>query len=124
MDGNVGRLAMVATMSPVDETRRNDLNWGDDERLFPRLTAWVQRWTQITRLRHVEPSSLTIALLPPLLVVNLGFPFLWGKAVPVRDAAVELRPVLHFRLGWRRDVNSGEYYLSAALKRLPRSMLW
>ncbi len=113
----------MALVDGVTE-HRDDLNWGDDPRLFPRLTAWVQRWTQITRLRHVEPSSLTIALLPPLVVLNLAFPLLWGKAVPVRDAAVELRPIQHFRLGWRRDMNSGEYYFTVAFKRLPRSMLW
>ena len=101
-----------------------DLNWGSDKRVFPKLTAFIQKWTQITFLKNVEPSSATLTLFPPLLVVNFAFPFLWGKPVTVRDATVKLRPVRHFRVGWRRDMNSGEYYLTVAFKGIPRSMLW
>jgi len=101
---------------------KSDLNWGDDERVFPRLAAWLQKWTQITWLPATEPISLTVALFPPLVVVN--FPLIWREAKLVPGAAKPLHPVLHLRAGWRRDMNSGEFYLSFAAKAMPRTFLW
>ena len=106
----------------ADEITKNDLNWGDDRRVFPRLAARLQRATQITWLRHVEPPSITLAPFPPLLIVNL--PLWWKDEQKLPDARVPVVPVLHLRAGWRRDMNSGEFYLSFAAKIEERTKLW
>jgi len=99
-----------------------DLNWGADSRLFPKFVGWLQTRTQITFLPHVEPFSVTLAIFPPLLVVN--FPLFWREAQKWWFADTPLKPSLHLRLGWRRDMNSGEYYLSAAAKVVSRALFW
>ena len=106
----------------MDEQTKRDLNWGADKRPFPDLVAFVQKHTQITWLPHTEPPSITLALFPPSVIVQL--PLLWAKPAQTPFAAASVRPSLHFRIGWRRDMNSGEYYLGAELKRIPRQRLW
>lgn len=106
----------------MDDETKHDLNWGTDRRLFPELVAWMQKRTQITWLPHIEPPSITVALFPPSLIVQV--PLFWLAPELVLFASVPVRPSLHFRIGWRRDMNSGEYYLGAAIKRVPRQRLW
>jgi hypothetical protein len=77
---------------------------------------------EIKWLPNVEPVSLTVALLPPLLIVSL--PLFWKAPVKISDALIPLKPVLHLRAGWRRDMNSGTYLLSFAAKVEERSKLW
>jgi len=105
-----------------DNNLKADLNWGDDRRIFPRLTAWLQSCLQITWLRHIEPASVCLAFFPPLLVIN--FPLFWRQSQKLWDAAIPVVPALHFRVGWRRDMNTGEFYPSAALKMEERTKLW
>ncbi len=110
------------TTKSIDEQTRNDLNWGEDRRVFPKLAAWFQRRLQITWMPHTEPPSLALALFPPCLFLNV--PLFWKAPKKLPDAAAPLRPVLHLRMGWRRDMNSGEFYPSAALKQEERTKLW
>ena len=100
----------------------NDLNWGEDKRVFPRLAAWIQTRLQITWLPHVEPPSVAVALFPPCLFLNL--PLFWKRPSKVWSAAVPIVPILHLRLGWRRDMNSGEFYPSIAGTVEERTKLW
>ena len=128
-----------------------DLNWGDDKRIFPRLVAFIQKWTQITWMENVEAFSVELHF-PPEILFNI--PLFWRKPHPItsqllerfvvdlvrggwitpeRGASLleELRsgsfhkavvPVLHGALGWRRDYSSGEFYLSARLKVMPLAL--
>jgi hypothetical protein len=112
---------------PRFPTPETDLNWGEDRRLFPKLAARIQAALQITWLRHIEPPSVAVALFPPCVFVNV--PLFWKRAeIPafagMPMAEVPIVPVLHFRVGWRRDMNSGEFYPSIALKVEERTKLW
>jgi len=100
----------------------DDLNWGADKRLFPRLAAWIQSRLQITCMPHTEPASMTVAFPPLGVFINL--PLVWKKPQQVPGAKVPIVPVLHLRLGWRRDMNSGEFYPTIAAKQMPRTFLW
>lgn len=103
-------------------TENQDLNWGDDKRTFPRIAAWLQRLTKFKL--SWEPPSITIGFFPPSLIINI--PILWAKAETVvwPPAPVPVKPVVHFRIGWRRDMNVGMYFFTVALKREERTKLW
>ena len=106
----------------------DNLNWDDDKRTFSRLAAWIQRRFQIGWLPHLEPPSITVALFPPCLFANL--PLFWRQPKPyligavVDPAGKPIVPVLHLRLGWRRDMSTGRFYPSAAAKIEDRTKLW
>jgi len=106
----------------VDERTKQDLNWGEDKRVFPELAAWIQQRLQITWMPHTEPPSITVALFPPCIFASV--PLFWKAPTKVPHATVPLRPVLTFRFGWRRDMNSGEFYPSIALNQQDRTKLW
>jgi len=105
-----------------------DLNWGNDKRTFPRLAAWLQAHLRIAWLPHLEPPSVAVALFPPCLFINL--PLFWRQPRPyLIGAVVDLAgepvvPVLHLRLGWRRDMTNGVFYPSLAAKIEERTKLW
>ena len=114
-------------------TPETDLNWGEDKRVFPKLAARIQAALQITWLRHIEPPSVAVALFPPCVFINV--PLFWKQPqtpafagmtplAGLPSAETPITPVLHFRLGWRRDMNSGEFYPSIALKVEERTKLW
>ena len=76
-----------------------DLNWGDDKRFFPRLTAFIQKWTQITFLKHVEPFGLPeIHVIPPEILFN--FPLFWRKPHRITSQLLERFVVDIVRGGW------------------------
>jgi hypothetical protein len=117
----------IESLKKQAQTPEEDLNWGEDRRLFPSLAARIQAALQITWLRHIEPPSVAVALFPPCVFVNV--PLFWKQAeIPafagMPMAEVPIVPVLHFRFGWRRDMNSGEFYPSIALKVEERTKLW
>lgn len=99
----------------------DDLNWGTDKRFMPKVVRVIQKVTQITWLKHFEPPTLTVAIFPPCIFASIPLPL---KPQKLPDAEIPVRPSMHIRLGWRRDMNSGEFYLSAACKKMDRVRLW
>ena len=64
-----------------------------------------------------EPISIMVAF-PPYIAINFPVPFSsitkWG-----------VRKVIHFRLGWRYDMNSHDFiFPSAALKDTERAVFY
>lgn len=104
------------------------LNWGSDQRVLSGLAKWVQSHLSMTALPSTEPPSLTLALFPFLLVVNIPVPwlpakhYLMGSVVDITGHVIH--PVLHLHVGWRRDMSVGIYYPSAELKVMDRTKLW
>lgn len=94
---------------------------GPDPRRLDWLICPLQDWLKF-RWKSEPVPSLTLALVPPLLVVN--FPLFWRKAEAIPGALATTVPVLHLRAGWRRDMNFGVYLLTFAAKVEPRTQLW
>lgn len=81
------------------------------------LQGWLKfRWKS-------EPvPSLTLALAPPLIILNV--PLFWRKAEYIPHAQAPVVPVLHLRAGWRRDMNFGVYLFTLAAKVEERTKIW
>lgn len=88
------------------------VNEGDDKRILGGIVCWLQRLLSFST--SMEPLSVLIAF-PPYIAINIPIPFtkltIWG-----------VRKVIHFRLGWRYDMNSHEYiFPTAAIKTTNRA---
>ena len=86
-------------------------NEGDDTRLFGTVVCWLQRLLSFSTT--YEPISVLLAF-PPYIAINLPIPFSgitkWG-----------VHKMLHFRVGWRYDMNSHEFsFPTAAIKQVDR----
>lgn len=92
----------------VDQKTKDDLNVGDDPRLFPRFSFWWQKLTQITFLRNwdvvLRPA---IELFPPGGYLSFSLP--WNKpdfefwlreTREGKKFEVPVHPVVNIRAGW------------------------
>ena len=92
----------------TDQEKRDDLNWGDDPRLFERFTRWWQLLTQVSFMPYWDTfASSSIELFPPGGYYSFTLP--WGKkSVQYWKPETEEGPkfqqkvyrVVNIRAGW------------------------